>query len=359
MRAAAKKKRGTRTDVRAVEFAPDTGFRLVERPVPAIGPSDVLLRVDACGVCGSDRQVVRGESVPLGTAFPVILGHEVAGEVVACGEDAIRWSVGDKVVVHPFVACQTCAPCLHGQSNLCIRQACIGYTLPGGFAEYVAVPEKQLVRYPDGIHPAAAALLVDAYATPYRALVDAGMAPGLTVLVIGTGGLGLAALQLARAFDVGLVGAVSRRAGGHTVADEYGADIVVSTADGERTVARALRRWSGAAGVDVVLDTVADETTVSLALDVVRPGGTVALVGMSPDAPPLPIAKTVRRGVRVIGCYGSVQQDVEALVTWTRVDRLDPGVLVGELVTLDGIARAFSGHRTTGRFVVTPNRLST
>lgn len=341
--------------MRAVEYSPEAGLRLVEVDTPTPAPDEVVLRVEACGVCGSDRQVVQGESVPQGTSFPVILGHEVAGTVIDRGANALDWHAGDSVIVHPFMACGACGPCMHGEDNLCIRQGCIGYTRPGGFAEQVAVPAIQLVRRPPSLAADAAALLVDAYATPYRALVEAGMVAGCTVLVIGTGGLGLATLQLLRAFGAKSIGVVSRREAGVNVAEGFGAHLAVSTETDVRTVSRALRRWSGGGGIDIVVDTVGDAASVSLAFDVVRAGGTIGMVGMSPDVAEIPVAKWVRRGVRIIGSYGSRKSDVAMLVRWVDEGRFDPAKLIGARIALSAIETAFSSSRSFGRTVVLPN----
>ncbi|WAH37863.1 alcohol dehydrogenase catalytic domain-containing protein [Alicyclobacillus dauci] len=341
--------------MRAVVFSPDTGFRVTDVETPVAAPDEVVLRVAACGVCGSDRQVASGESAPAGTSFPLVMGHEIAGYIVALGSEVERWSAGDDVVVYPFIECGTCAACIHGQANLCVRQTCIGYARQGGFAEQVAVPAKQLVARPKAVSETSAALLVDAFATPYRAMNDAGVESGQTVLVIGTGGLGLAALRLARAFGVRSVGAVTRRPEGISTATQHGADIAISTDEPERSMARQLRRWAGAGGVDVVIDTIASTGTLALALEVVRPGGTVAVVGMSEDEAMFPVAKTVRRGTRIVASYGSRIEDVRKLMDWAASGRLDPSQLIAGIVPLDQLEKAFSGQRSSGRWVITPN----
>ncbi|WAH42783.1 alcohol dehydrogenase catalytic domain-containing protein [Alicyclobacillus fastidiosus] len=337
-----------------LEYSPGDGFRVADGPAPSIASDEVLIRVEACGVCGSDRQVVAGESVPPGTAFPLVMGHEIAGQIIEVGADVIGWRQDDLVVVHPFVACGTCAPCLHDQANLCVRQTCIGYHRQGGFAQQVAIPAAQLVRRPTSVSAAAAALLVDAFATPFRAMLEAGVGRGQTVLVIGTGGLGLAALMLAQGFGVERLGAVTRRAEGVETAQAYGAETVVTTEADARTIARQLRRWSGASGIDVVVDTVATEETIALAMETVRPGGCVALVGMSEETAHYPIAKTVRRGVRLVASYGSLREDVEQLVGWVEEGRLNPLSLVAGTLSLDQAERAFSPVRRSGRWVVDP-----
>ncbi|EJY55470.1 alcohol dehydrogenase GroES domain-containing protein [Alicyclobacillus hesperidum URH17-3-68] len=338
--------------MRALQYAPDRGTDLVDLPVPEAAANEVLLQVDACGVCGSDRQIVRGETPPFGTQFPLVLGHEIAGTIVAVGDAVDGWDVGDEVLVHPFCPCGTCAVCRRGESHLCSQQGCIGFTRQGGFAEYVAVPADQLVRRPAHLDPAAAAILVDAYATPQRALVAAHADKAATALVIGTGGLGLAAIQLLKADAVARVASASRRAAGLDVAQSAGAEVAVALTDA-RGAARAIRRFAGAGGVDLVLDTVGDGQSLGFALDALRPGGTVVIVGMPAGDVAVPMARLVRRGVRCIGSYGSQRSDVVEVVKLAADGRIDPPALLGRRLALEDGPLALA-TQSGGRDVILP-----
>ena len=388
--------------MRALQFSPDDGFRVAETESLPLGPDEVRVRVDACGVCGSDRQVVAGESIPQGTAFPLVMGHEIAGTIIETGTGVADWRVGHPVIVHPFIACGDCSPCRHGQPNLCMRQVCVGYQRSGGFSEEVVVPASLLVPRPAACSAAAAALLVDAFATPYRAMKDAGLVvarPGLdglggapgegrsvggspiayvtgeavhtdaTVLIIGTGGLGLAARMLCEALGIYHVGVLTRRSldGAKTASDTEAKngdasvgstmaspEMMVSLADGARAVARQIRRWSGAGGIDFVLDTVATADTIAVGLDVVRVGGTVAWIGMSEEEARVAVAKTVRRGTRIVASYGSTIDDVRELTALVESGGLNPARLLAGTVPLDEATRAFGPDRTSGRWVVCP-----
>lgn len=342
--------------MRAVQFTPGTPFQVVELEIPVLRSDEVLVKVEACGICGSDRQVYASESVPMGTEFPVVMGHEIAGEIAGMGPDVTTWTAGQRVVVHPFIECGTCAPCIALQPNLCIRQTCIGYQRQGGFAEYVTVPSDSLIAIPDDLSGESAALLVDAFATPYHAMHKAGVDEDKSVLVIGAGGLGIAALMLAQAFNVRKLGAVTRRASGVDTLAANGAEMVVSMADDERTIGRSLRRFAGAGGIDVVIDTVGDSRTVRFATEVVRFGGMVSVVGMSDEEVTLPIAKLVRRGIQLQYSYASVKEDVEILVQWAAADRLKPADLIADELSLEQVETAFSVERKPGRYVVLPNK---
>lgn len=340
--------------MRSVTFAPRAGFRVEHMAAPQIAADEVLVKVDACGICGSDRQVFRGESVPVGTEFPLVMGHEIAGSIERVGAGVTAWTAGTRVVVHPFIACGDCSPCRHGQSNLCIRQVCIGYQRSGGFSEFVVVPENQLIAIPDALSADSAALLVDAFATPLHAMRAATVNTSTTLLVMGGGGLGMAALMLAKAHDVAKIGAVARRATHISSLEDYGAQLAVSMEDDKRSIARMIRRFAGADGIDVVIDTIGDERSTRFAADVVRPGGIVSILGMSDEDATFPIAKMVRRGVRCQFSYGSQKDDVELLVKLVDDGRLSPTALIGDSVSMDRLSVAFASERKNGRYVLHP-----
>ncbi|MGH2411944.1 MAG: alcohol dehydrogenase catalytic domain-containing protein, partial [Chloroflexota bacterium] len=157
-------------------------LRVLERepPVPARG--EVLLRVEACGICGTDRHIYRGEYAAV---LPRILGHEFAGTVAAVGEGC-RSAVGTRVAVDPNIACGTCADCRRGEPCLCPARVALGVDLDGGLAEFAVIPEGQAYRLPDGL-PAAWGALCEPLACCLRALDRAEIRPGVRVVVLGGG----------------------------------------------------------------------------------------------------------------------------------------------------------------------------
>ncbi|WP_176222267.1 zinc-dependent alcohol dehydrogenase [Tuberibacillus sp. Marseille-P3662] len=342
--------------MKAIEFTPEQGFQLTDKTSVTPEPGEVLLNVDACGVCGSDRQIVNGGPPPKGTTFPLIMGHEIAGTIAAVGDQVEGWQVHDSVLVHPFIPCGTCSACQNQQYNLCLRQTCIGYHRQGGFAEQMVVPAQQLIRGSHQLSALALALLPDAFATPYHAIRLTEMTADDTVLVIGTGGLGLATLQLASIFAPKRLGAVTRRSSGVETAQNYGAEMAVALNKQHRATARQIRRWSGSSGVDVIIDTVGTSASMTLALDVIKPGGTITLVGLSDESVPLPILKTVQRGIKVIGSFGSLPEDISMLRQLAEKKQFDPSSLVAGTLPLEHIHQAFTTDRQSGRWVIEPNR---
>ncbi|GGE40107.1 alcohol dehydrogenase [Pullulanibacillus camelliae] len=340
--------------MRAALFSHEAGFTIEEVQNLPLKSGEVRLLVNACGVCGSDRQIVKGEPAPFGTRFPLIMGHEIAGTVLEIGEHVTNVDTGDPVVVYPFINCGTCAACTHGAFNLCTQQKCIGYHQSGGFAEQVIVPAEQLIKRPKHLDAAGAALLVDAYATPYHAMKKAGLQEGQTLLVIGTGGLGLAALQLSKLFRLQRVANVTQRAS--QLPERLNEiDQFVQSQGETRKTARAIRRWGGSVGIDVILDTIGNAQSTELAMEIVRPGGTVVIVGMSSESMTLSIAKSVRKGATLKMSYGSTMKDIEQLMAAAHEAQFDPTMLVAGMLSLEEVEHAFSGIRTSGRWVIQPN----
>ncbi len=344
--------------MKAAVFAPEEGFRVQEVPDPEPAEGEILVRVEACGVCGSDRQVAAGAQAPSGTSFPVIFGHEISGRVAS---DGANWPEEERVVAFPIMPCGKCRLCQSGQDNLCMSQEVIGYHRPGGYAELVAVPEDRLIPLPDGVPELSAGLLVDALATPFHALRSvACLEAGESVVVIGSGGLGLGALVCAQAIGAQPRALLSRREKVEEVsemAENAGAERIWSMAGDHRKLVREVRRWSGG-GADVVLDTVGTGDSVGLGMGLLRPGGRLCVVGMGEEAGGLPpVSHWVRKGIRVSGSYASRIEDARDLISWVGSGRIEASTLdslVSEVLPLSEIKAAFAGSGRCGRAVIQP-----
>jgi D-arabinose 1-dehydrogenase-like Zn-dependent alcohol dehydrogenase len=340
--------------VRAALFAPGEGFHLGEIPDPEPGPGEVVVEVEGCGVCGSDRQIAAGAVAPTGTRFPAVFGHEISGRVE-----------GRSVAVFPIIPCGSCRVCALGQESLCLGQQVIGYHRPGGYAERVTVPENRVIPLPEGVPALAAGLLMDAVATPFHALRSvAKLQPGESLVVIGRGGLGLGALLCARAMGVGSAALVTRRRLTDEVvhsAENSGARRTWSSSEGEsRRLVREVRRWSEG-GADVVLDTAGSAQTVGLAIGLLRPGGRLCVVGMEDEGGEAgalpPISRWVRKGITVAGSYAATVEDARTLVLWVGSGRIEPALLeslVSEVRPLEEIREVFEGPGSTGRVIIKP-----
>ncbi len=318
---------------------------------PEPGSGEVLVSVDAAGVCGTDRHIVAGE---LGVAPGTVPGHEIAGTILAVGEAVDRWSPGDRVASFGQVACGACSPCRAGRPNRCRRPEILGMARQGGFAERVALPTSCLIALPDSITDAIGAIASDAIATPFHALTAIGrLRPGETVVIIGAGGLGLHAVQLARLSGAARVVAVDPSAEARDLALGVGADAVLDpTAEVEPD--RALRRV--ARGASLVVECVGRKETVELGLAALAPGGRIVVVGVGADRPELPpLAMFTGSELSVRGSFGSTPAEIETVLALIAGGRLDVSLSVQREVPLSEAPPIFTEPFGPARTVLVPD----
>jgi L-iditol 2-dehydrogenase len=280
-------------------------LRVEDVAAPVCGPRDVLVQVAACGICGSDVHGYDGSSgrrIP-----PIVMGHEAAGTVAAVGAEVTGFAVGDRVTFDSTIYCGRCEYCLRGEVNLCEDRQVVGvscgeYRRMGAFAEYIAVPEYVVYRLPEGLGFADAAML-EAVSVALHAVKLAGVAGGETALVIGAGMIGLLVLQAARVAGCSRVLVADVDATRLKMAAELGADATLNGADVD--VRGEMARMTGGNGVDVVFEAVGREETVGAAIDCVRKGGTVTLVGNIAAQVTIPLQRVVTRQIRLQGSCAS------------------------------------------------------
>jgi L-iditol 2-dehydrogenase len=282
-------------------------------PKPAVASGEVLVEVAACGICGSDVHGYDGSSgrrIP-----PLVMGHEAAGIVAEVGEAVSRFAVGDRVTFDSTVYCGACDYCLSGQINLCDNRQVVGVSTPdfrraGAFAEFVAVPEHIVYRLPDELSFAEAAML-EAVSVALHAVAVSEVKGGETALVIGAGMIGLLILQAARTAGVSRILVADVDSSRLKLAEESGADATI-LASGSEMVEKVLSLTNGR-GVDLVLEAVGRDETVSAAVDAVRKGGTVTLVGNITPQVTLPLQKVVSRQIRLQGSCASSGEYPQAI----------------------------------------------
>ncbi|HEV7132628.1 MAG TPA: NAD(P)-dependent alcohol dehydrogenase [Gaiellaceae bacterium] len=250
-------------------------LELVERPVPEVArPNDVLVRIGGAGVCATDLHAMEGLMEPAGVTLPRVLGHENAGWVEETGDGVTTVAPGDAVLVYPPYSCGLCVACRRGNDMHCDRHQFTGLSVDGGFADYVLVSERSLVRLPAGVEPAAVAPHADAGLTAYHAVRKLAhlATPGTTAAVIGVGGVGHIALQLVRTLGSSTVIAVDTDERRRRLAAELGADEVVPSAD-------AVRDATGGRGADIVFDFVGTDQTHADSAAILARGGTYSVIG--------------------------------------------------------------------------------
>ncbi len=239
----------------------------------------MLIRVKACGLCHTDLNYLKGGLVPP-KGFPIILGHEVTGIVEELGPEAEGLESGDRVIVAPHVACGDCGFCRRGRENLCDSLSSIGGHRDGGLAEYLTMPARNVFRLPDGMPMEESSIIADAVATPFHALVGiAGIGEGDVVVVFGaTGGLGMAAAQIAKAYGSRVV-AVGRKEWKLKMLEGFGLEHVVNATEHE-DLSRYIAEIADG-GADVALDVTGAVEVTEMALRSIKPGGKVVVAGYS------------------------------------------------------------------------------
>lgn len=297
-------------------------LRLEEIPVPDVGPDEVLIKVAAAGMCRSDFQQIEGylsAGAPL--SFPATPGHEVAGRIAAIGTDVPRsagLAEGDLVVVDPNWGDGVCRQCHEGNEQICANGTMLGFGPPGGFAEYMPVPHRNVIGVPDNPDqkPEILAPLTDAGLTPYRGmkkLRDAGkLGAGRTVVVDGIGGLGSYAVQYARLLGGGAtVVAFARSDEKLSVAKENGAHHTVNTRDKTvEDVQNELQRLTGRRDVDAVLDCAGAEESLRLGCSILAQEGALTSVGLMGQRVEVPLLAFVSGEKSFFGSFWGNYNDL-------------------------------------------------
>ena len=273
--------------------------RDVAEPTP--GPGEVALRVEACGICGTDRHILRGEYP---SALPVTLGHEFTGTVVAASA-GVRLPIGTRVAVDPNISCGVCRECRRGDVALCPRRVALGVDLDGGLAEYALVPEKQAYPLPPQM-PIEWGALCEPLACCLRGLDLARIEPGMGVAVLGGGVVGQLMARLARLAGATSIVLVTRQGSRRRLAEELGATATLDPRAGD-VVARVAGDRGGLmpGGADVVLECAGTIDTFEQSLMLARRGGTVLVFGVAPQTALARISPfdVFARELRILGSY--------------------------------------------------------
>ena len=267
--------------MRAIRYhGPKQPLRLEDVPIPSPGPGDVLVRVTAAGLCHTELHFLSG-LLNLGVA-PLTLGHEVVGRVEGAGPGVGAVQPGDRVIVYYYVGCGRCRHCLAGSENLCdALRAEYGFVSDGGFAEYVTVPARNLVRLPDDIADEAAAPIGCSVTTAVHAAALARLAAGDVVLVYGVGAVAFGLIQLAALSGAEVI-AVSRTPAKLERARALGAAHVLNARDGR--VAERVRELTRGHGADVVFELVARKDTMAASTAALAKRGRLVFIGYSEDS---------------------------------------------------------------------------
>ncbi len=299
-----------------------------ELPEPAPGPGQVLVKVEASGLCATDYDLIRGHTPIAG--LPRILGHQGAGRVSACGPEVSGFQPGERVVISIDVPCGDCAYCRQGRPNICRNLQRIGFERDGSHAGYVLVPAANLVRLPELIPFPEGAILADAVASMYHALIGrAKLRAGEKVLLLGIGGVSIHGVQLARLCGAEVL-VTSRQPERLQAALNQGAARAVDPE--KEDLRRAVREFTGGEGVDLVMDAIGLEGSLQLALEVLRPGGRVLAFGNVQPSFTANYTDLFLREKDILGVRANTKEDLLAVTALVAAGKLKP--IVSRLLPL-------------------------
>jgi len=333
-------------------------FELRDAPLPPIGPRDVLVRVKACGICGSD---VHGMDGSTGRRRPpVIMGHEAAGVIAATGAEVTGWKAGDRVTFDSTVYCGECGWCREGRVNLCDNRRVLGvscdeYRRDGAFAEYVAVPQHILYRLPDNLRFEQAAM-AEPLSVAVHAMRRASLLPGAAALVVGSGMIGLLIVQVLHAAGCERVLAADIDLARLDLARKLGAHHIVDARDTASALA-AIMNHTGARGVDSAFEAVGIAPAIALAVKSLRKGGSLVMVGNISPHVDVPLQDVVARELTLCGSCASAGEYPDCLDMIARgAVNVDP--LISAIVPLEQgptwFARLYNKEPGLMKVILTP-----
>jgi len=322
--------------MRAARFDASTRkLELVEMPVPEPGPLEVLIRVQACGICLSDVHLLDGTlPTPLAQVVP---GHEAAGAIEKVGALVPSWRPGQRVTMAGGKACGRCNHCARGRVEECLRPEVMGFAYNGAWAEYVVVPYVALSAVPDSIPIEQAAILADAVATPYAALTDRSeLRPGEAIGIWGVGGLGVHAVQIARMIGATPIIALDPLAAARTRALAVGADHALDPTAAD--VRKRIFELTGGLGLAVAVDVVGSNRVLAQADECLARFGRLIMVGLSLD--PIALGPGLLFGLNshaLLGHLGYQKRHLDELVKLVTGRRLDVSRSVSDVIPLEDI----------------------
>lgn len=330
------------------EFKKPLTIEEVERPRPMAG--EVLIEIEACGVCHSDVHVADGDWTQFSGIVkrPLILGHEIAGRVAEKGRDVRELEIGDRVgIPWIFWTCGECEFCREGHENLCPKQKITGVTVDGGYAEFVKAPASHALKIPDTLSSVGAAPLFCAGVTVYRALKHSTISRGQRLAVFGVGGLGHIAVQIGRALGAEPI-AIDVSDEKLVLAQSLGASETLNAASSD--VVKELRRKGG---VHVALVTSAAIAAYETAFSCLRPTGTLLVVGLPAENVCFPPILMAAREVRIRASAVGTRQDVQETLALAAAGRIRCQSVMHPLAHANEVLDELRRGHITGRAVLT------
>jgi L-iditol 2-dehydrogenase len=267
--------------MQALVFHGPGDVRLENCKIPVAGPGEMLVRVKAAGVCGTDIRIYKGTKK---IKAPRIIGHEFAGDIVALGENVKGFFPGERVTAYPIIACNNCFACREGRTNICVNRITLGYELDGGFAEYVLIPATAVANGNVSKLPAEVSYEEGAISEPltaaYNGIKRANVRQGNSVLIVGAGPIGLLHTQLAKIHGARLIIVSEPQTERRAQAKGFGADVVVDPL--RENLREQVSRITGGVGMDIVIADVGIPKIIEEAMDYVKRGGNYVIFAGCP-----------------------------------------------------------------------------
>lgn len=324
----------------AVLYTREKGLEIKEVPIPHIGPKDVLIKVRAAGICHTDLGIVDGH-VPIGN-LPMILGHEVSGEIAEIGGQVPVELKGKRVCVSLGIVCGSCAQCKAGNDTLCEKWQSMGRTVNGGFAEYMVAPAENVIMVPDHVSHEVAAIIPCSVATAYHTVKRGGVSSGQNVAIFGIGGLGLNAVQFANLTGANVIGV--------DVIDEklkmaYASGAIYCINGKQKDPVEEIKFFTGGVGADVTLEFVGSPGTYQACINSVRRGGRVVIAGYHPEPLKVNSLRLMLDEVMITGAHVANRNDIKEIVSLLEMGKIDLKPMVTHTFDFANIHEGFETLR--------------
>lgn len=322
----------------AILYSPGE-IRVEERAVPVVNSKEVLVKVKAAAICGSDVRVYKGEKKAV---LPRIIGHEFSGEVVKVGKNVRRIQKGDRVTMEPVISCGSCFNCSRGRTNICIDRRVIGYNYDGAFAQYIRIPEAgilNLCSIPDNISYEKAAL-AEPFAACLNGVNRVQLHHGDTMAIIGAGPIGLVHLQLAKAIGASKILVSDPFPKRLMLAKKFGADYIVNPK--EKNLAEFVEYITAGVGFDIVVISVGIPQLIIEAIAIAKKGGVVNIFAGCPPHSKVELDPNIIHYGEVIltGSESSTVNQVKEILSMMTSHRIDPESLITHRLPLESIVQA-------------------
>jgi propanol-preferring alcohol dehydrogenase len=335
-------------------YGPEQPLKIEDVPIPKIGNDEVLVKVQAAGLCHTDLHFLDGTLKPWKGSLPITLGHEVAGDIVETGSNVKNFETGDRVAISNCISCGVCHYCKTGHENLCSNLDQVGFTVDGGYADYVKTKEKTLVKLPDNVSYETGSVLACAGASCYHALANVAQAKsGETVLINGFGGLGSNALQIAKALGLQVI-AVDIAKEKLKLAEELGAALTIDASS--QKVDEAVKKATNGAGADIALELVGRSKTIDNAYRSLGKLGRLVFIGYTKDQFTVNPLELVIFEYAIKGSVAYTKADLENVVKLASEKSVNP--IISEKYEIPQINQALQKLREgkmLGRAIIKPS----